>query len=165
VARRSFTVTAAFGLASSLSVVVLGDESGYALTDNQKMKLAAIEAAWHTAPAPAGITLIGMPDTAARTTRYSVEVPSVLGLVATRSLDKEVTGMSELVKAQERIASGVIAYDAVQTLKTDPADLAAQARFEAHKRDLGYALLLKRQGARAGLRRRAARAPQYPAGA
>ena len=29
---------------ASLSVVVLGDESGYALTDNQKMKLAAIEA-------------------------------------------------------------------------------------------------------------------------
>ncbi|KAE9708285.1 cytochrome bd-I ubiquinol oxidase subunit CydA, partial [Escherichia coli] len=55
-AKRSMTVAAAFGLASSLSVVVLGDESGYALTDNQKMKLAAIEAAWHTAPAPAGMT-------------------------------------------------------------------------------------------------------------
>jgi cytochrome d ubiquinol oxidase subunit I len=51
----SFTVAAAFGLASSLSVVVLGDESGYALTDNQKMKLAALEAMWHTEPAPAGI--------------------------------------------------------------------------------------------------------------
>ena len=44
-AKRSMTVAAAFGLMSSLSVVVLGDESGYALTDNQKMKLAAIEAA------------------------------------------------------------------------------------------------------------------------
>ncbi len=36
VAKRSLTVAAAFGLASSLSVVVLGDERGYALTDNQK---------------------------------------------------------------------------------------------------------------------------------
>lgn len=36
-AKRSFAVAAAFGLASSLSVVVLGDESGYALTENQKM--------------------------------------------------------------------------------------------------------------------------------
>jgi cytochrome d ubiquinol oxidase subunit I len=144
VAKRSMAVAAAFGLLSSLSVVVLGDESGYALTDNQKMKLAAIEAAWHTAPAPAGITLIGMPDKVARTTRYSVEVPWVLGLIATRSLDKEVTGMSELVrKAQERITSGVIAYDAVQKLKRDPANVAERARFEAHKRDLGYALLLK----------------------
>lgn len=145
VAKRSMTVAAAFGLASSLSVVVLGDESGYALTDNQKMKLAAIEAAWHTAPAPAGLTLIGIPDTNARTTRYQVEVPWVLGLIATRSLDKEVTGMSELVlKAQERIQSGVVAYDAVEKLKANPGDMAARAEFELHKRDLGYALLLKR---------------------
>ncbi|OWK28511.1 cytochrome ubiquinol oxidase subunit I [Sphingomonas mucosissima] len=145
-ARRSMVVAAAFGLASSLSVVVLGDESGYALTDNQKMKLAAIEAAWHTQESPAGLTLLGMPDTVARTTRYSVEVPWVLGLIATRSVDKEVTGMSELVlKAQERIASGVKAYAAVEVLKTDPSNVAARAQFEAHKRDLGYALLLKRQ--------------------
>jgi cytochrome d ubiquinol oxidase subunit I len=145
IATRSMTVAAAFGLAASLSVVVLGDESGYALTDNQKMKLAAIEAAWHTAPAPAGITLIGLPDIAARETRYKVEIPWVLGLIATRSLDKEVEGMSELVlKAQERIASGVLAYDAVEQLKATPADMPARAKFEAHKRDLGYALLLKR---------------------
>ena len=145
VARRSMTVAAAFGLASSLSVVVLGDESGYALTDNQKMKLAAIEAAWHTAPAPAGLTLVGIPDTAARTTHYEVQIPWVLGIIATRSLDGTVTGMSELVlKAQDRITSGIIAYDAVEKLKADPADTAARAQFEEHKRDLGYALLLKR---------------------
>ena len=145
VARRSMTVAAAFGLAASLSVVVLGDESGYALTDNQKMKLAAIEAVWHTEPGPSGLTLVGYPDTVARETRYKVEIPWVLGLIATRSLDGEVTGISELVmKAQERIESGIVAYDAVQALKTNPDDLAQRARFEAHKRDLGYALLLKR---------------------
>jgi cytochrome d ubiquinol oxidase subunit I len=145
IATRSMTVAAAFGLAASLSVVVLGDESGYALTDNQKMKLAAIEAAWHTAPAPAGITLFGLPDLESRTTRYKVEVPWVLGLIATRSFDKEVAGMSELVlKAQERITSGVFAYDAVERLKVDPKDVDARALFELHRRDLGYALLLKR---------------------
>ncbi len=145
VARRSMTVAAAFGLASALSVVVLGDESGYALTDNQKMKLAAIEAAWHTQPAPAGITIFGLPDSETRTTNYAVEVPWVLGLIATRSLDKEVTGMSELVlQAQERIASGLLAYKAVQTIKTDPANVAARTQFARHGRDLGYALLLKR---------------------
>ena len=123
---------------------MLGDESGYALTDNQKMKLAAIEAAWHTEAAPAGITLFGMPDTGTRTTRYSVEVPWVLGLIATRSLDKEVTGMSELVLlARERIQSGMLAYTAVETLKTLPADPAALEAFAHHGRDLGYALLLK----------------------
>ena len=145
VATRSMTVASAFGLASSLSVVVLGDESGYALTDNQKMKLAAIETAWHTAPAPAGITLFGMPDFETRTTAYEVQVPWVLGLIATRSLSGEVTGMSELVRrAEERITSGVFAYDAVERLKLDPSDKSARALFEVHKLDLGYALLLKR---------------------
>ncbi|MET4897419.1 cytochrome ubiquinol oxidase subunit I [Sphingomonadaceae bacterium jetA1] len=145
VARRSMTVAAAFGLASSLSVVVLGDESGYALTDNQKMKLAAIEAAWHTSPAPAGLTIFGVPSMATHETRYEVKVPWVLGLIATRSLSGTVTGMSELVlQAQERIGSGQIAYAAVQTLKANPNDLTARAAFEAHKRDMGYALLLKR---------------------
>jgi hypothetical protein len=78
-----------------------------------------------------------------------------MGLIATRSLDGTVTGMSELVlKAQERIASGVIAYDAVQRLKVDPQDPAQRARFEAHKRDLGYALLLKRKWPIRAARRR-----------
>ncbi|TGS50187.1 cytochrome bd-I ubiquinol oxidase subunit CydA, partial [Mesorhizobium sp. M3A.F.Ca.ET.201.01.1.1] len=34
-AKRSFVIASAFGVASALSVIVLGDESGYALTDNQ----------------------------------------------------------------------------------------------------------------------------------
>lgn len=144
-AKRSMTIAAAFGLASSLSVVVLGDESGYALTDNQKMKLAAIEAAWHTAPAPAGLTLFGIPNMQTKRTDYAVDVPWVLGLIATRSVSGEVTGMSELVlKAQERIESGVVAYDAVQKLKVDPGNVPARGAFEQHKRDLGFALLLKR---------------------
>ncbi len=144
VARRSMVVAAAFGFASALSVVVLGDASGYALTDNQKMKLAAIEAAWHTEAAPAGLTIFGMPDVATRTTKYAVQVPWVLGLIATHSIDTEVAGMSELVLlAQERIGSGIIAYDAVQTLKTAPQDAAARSAFALHGRDLGYALLLK----------------------
>ena len=57
-AKRSMTVASAFGLASALSVVVLGDESGYTASENQKMKLAAIEAMWHTEPAPAGFNLV-----------------------------------------------------------------------------------------------------------
>jgi cytochrome d ubiquinol oxidase subunit I len=39
-AKRSMTVAASFGLAASLSVVVLGDESGYLSSEHQKMKLA-----------------------------------------------------------------------------------------------------------------------------
>jgi len=145
VAKRSFTVAAAFGLASSLSVVVLGDESGYALTDNQKMKLAALEAMWHTEPAPAGITVIGFPSVADRTTHFEIKLPYLLGLISTRSLTGEVTGIEELVqKAGVHIISGIEAYDAVEKLKMDRNDMAAREQFERHKSDLGHALLLKR---------------------
>ena len=144
-ATRSLTVAAAFGLASSLSVVVLGDESGYALTDNQKMKLAAIEAMWHTEEAPAGLTLIGFPSVKDRTTYYEIKIPYVLGLISTRSLTGQVQGINELVlHAQERIESGQIAYGALEALKADRTDVAARATFEEHRADLGYALLLKR---------------------
>ncbi|HPB23813.1 MAG TPA: cytochrome ubiquinol oxidase subunit I, partial [Novosphingobium sp.] len=146
VARRSMMVASAFGLASSLSVVVLGDESGYALTDNQRMKLAAIEAMWHTEEAPAGLSIFGIPDMEAQETRFEVKVPYVLGLISTRSLTGEVMGINELVlKADERIRSGIVAYDAVEKLKVHRTDMAAREQFERHKADLGYAMLLKRQ--------------------
>ena len=61
-AKRSFVIAAAFGVAAALSVIVLGDESGYTITDNQKMKLAAMEAMWQTEPAPAAFTAFGIPD-------------------------------------------------------------------------------------------------------
>jgi cytochrome d ubiquinol oxidase subunit I len=145
VARRSMMVASAFGLASALSVVVLGDESGYALTDNQKMKLAAIEAMWETEPAPASITLVGLPDVAGRTTHFALKLPYVMGLIGTRSLTGQIDGIENLVlKADERIHSGIIAYDAVERLKVNHADSAAMATFEQHKRDIGFALLLKR---------------------
>ncbi len=60
-AKRSMTVAASFGLASALSVVVLGDESGYLSTEHQKMKLAAIEAMWKTEPAPRRIHAVRLP--------------------------------------------------------------------------------------------------------
>ena len=53
---RSLTVAASFGLASALSVVGTGDESGYTAGQNQKTKIAAIEAMRHTEPAPRSFT-------------------------------------------------------------------------------------------------------------
>ncbi len=97
-AKRSMTVAASFGLASALSVVLLGDESGYAATEHQRMKLAAIEAEWETHPAPAGFNVFAIPDMEARKNTYAVKVPYVLGLIATRSLSKEVPGIFDLVK-------------------------------------------------------------------
>jgi cytochrome d ubiquinol oxidase subunit I len=145
VARRSLAVAASFGLACALSVVVLGDESGYLASENQKMKVAAIEAEWHTEPPPAGFTVFGFPDVQTQTTHAAVRVPWLLGLIATRSVDQPVVGIAELVAlARARIRSGVEAHAALQALRASPADGAAQARFAAHQADLGYGLLLLR---------------------
>jgi len=144
-AKRSFVIASAFGLASALSVIVLGDESGYALTDNQKMKLAAIEAMWETEPAPASFTAFGIPSQSERETHFAIRIPWVMGLIGTRSVDRPIAGIDELVaRAQARIRNGVVAYDALDKIKADRNDTAARAVFDASSKDLGYALLLKR---------------------
>jgi len=144
-ARRSMAVAASFGLASALSVVVLGDESGYATGQNQKMKIAAIEAMWTTEEAPASFTVVGFPDADHHVTHFAIKLPWVLGLIATRSIDKLVPGIEALVAvARVRIRSGVLAYGALLRLRADKTDATAQAAFEAHRDDLGYALLLKK---------------------
>ncbi len=143
-AKRSMTVAASFGLASALSVVVLGDESGYSAGENQKMKIAAIEAMWDTEPAPASFTLVGLPDLATHTTHYEIKVPWVLGLIATRSVDIPVPGINQLVEvARARIQDGLVAYRALQALKQNPADGGLRNLLDAHVGNLGYALLLK----------------------
>jgi len=144
-AKRSMTVAASFGLASALSVVVLGDESGYTASQNQKMKLAAIEADWQTEAPPASFTVFGFPDVKDRTTRFAIRVPWVLGLIATRSVDEEVPGIVNLVADNaQRIKRGIAAYGALETLRVHPDDTAANAAFMTNERNLGYALLLKR---------------------
>ncbi len=148
-AKRSMTIAASFGLASALSVVVLGDESGYLSTEHQKMKLAAIEAMWETEPAPAAFTAFGFPDQAARETHYAVHIPWVMGLIGTRSLNTEIPGILELEeRAKARIRDGIKAYDALMQIRAvkapDTIPPAVQTSFEEAGQDLGYALLLKR---------------------
>ena len=145
IAIRSMTVAASFGLASALSVVVLGDESGYTAGEHQKMKLAAIEAMWQTEPAPASFTIVGLPNPQTHSTDYAVSVPWVLGLIATRSADQIVPGISDLnARAERRIRDGIPAYAAIQALHKNPGDSDAKAALAAHVDDLGYALLVKR---------------------
>ena len=144
VAIRSMVVAASFGLASALSVVVLGDESGYVATEHQKMKIAAMEAMYGTEKAPAALTLFAIPGADGRPA-YQVQFPFVLGLITTRSLDRDVPGITELTEhAATRIVSGIEAYKALQAIRANKTDTTARSSFDANKADLGYALLLKR---------------------
>ncbi len=144
-AQRSYTIAAGFGLAAILSVIVLGDESGYTDGEVQKAKLAAIEAEWHTEPPPASFTLIGIPDQETMETRYAVKIPWVLGLIGTRSIDTPITGLSEILeKNRLRVREGIKAYTALQSLRAGNKNEATIAEFNRYKQDLGYGLLLKR---------------------
>lgn len=143
-AKRSFAIAAGFGLASILSVIVLGDESGYELGDVQQTKLAAIEAEWETHEPPAGFTVFGLPDQEAETTHAAIKIPALMGIIATRSLDEEVTGLKDLMAHNEsRIRNGMQAYALLQKLRGGEETAENIAAFEAVKQDLGYGLLLK----------------------
>ena len=144
-ARRSFAIAAIFGLASTLSVILLGDESGYEIGDVQKTKLAAIEAEWDTHPAPAPFTLFGIPNKETMTTDYAVKIPYLMGIIATRSTTKEVTGIKDLVVQHEaRIRNGMVAYAQLEKLRAGDQSAELKTAFEQSQKDLGYGLLLKK---------------------
>ena len=143
-ARRSMAVALGFGLASILSVIVLGDESGYEVGEVQKVKLAAVEAEWETEQPPAAFTIAGWPDNEAQVTHGAIRVPYALGIIATRSIDEEVQGIRDLqVHAEARIRAGIVAYRALTAIREGRADEQDEALFEMYKKDLGYGLLLK----------------------
>lgn len=144
-ARRSFAVAAGFGLASILSVLVLGDESGYNLGIVQKAKLAAIEGMWETEKPPAAFTVFGFPNEKAQTTDYAFRIPYALGIIATRSLDQPILGLKDLIQQnEEKIRQGMLAYQLLQKLRNGENAKQTQEKFAAVKDSLGYGLLLKR---------------------
>ncbi len=143
-ARRSFAIAASFGMAAILSVIVLGDESGYELGEVQKVKLAAVEAEWHTEPAPAAFTLFGIPNQETMHTDYAIKIPYVMGIIATRSFDEQVTGLRDLRDEHvERIRTGMYAYELLEKLRAGDKSEENKAAFDEVKGDLGYGLLLK----------------------
>jgi len=144
-AKRSFRVASAFGLASVLSVIVLGDESGYTVGEAQQTKMAALEAMWETKPAPASLTLIASINEAESKNNWEVDIPWVMGLIGTRSLTKEIPGIHEIkAKNRERIKRGIVAVKALDDLRNNRESVEVKRRFEEYKNDLGFGFLLKK---------------------
>lgn len=144
-AKRSFRIAAAFGFASVCSVIVLGDESGYTVGEAQQTKLAAMEAMWDTETAPAGFNVIAIPNEAEMRNDWALHIPYVMGLIGTRSLDKELPGLKDiLAHNRTRVETGVAAVKLLEKLRADPQDAAAREAFDRVKADLGFGLLLKK---------------------
>lgn len=142
-AKRSFRLAATFGLIVSIFTIHLGDESGYLVARDQPAKMASMEAVWETHPAPAPMTVFGLPDEKEQTTRANVEIPWLFGIIATRSLDTEIIGIKELVAQNKvRIQNGIVALETLSALRRDPSQPVLQERFKQYEKDLGYGMLL-----------------------
>lgn len=143
-AKRSFAIAAGFGLASVLAVITLGDESGRELGDVQRVKLAAIEAEWETHPAPAAFNMFAIPDQKEMTNHAAIQIPYIMGIIATRSFDTEVTGLKDLLAENEgRVRNGMTAVDMLNQMRSGNKDQAIVDKFLETKQDLGYGLLLE----------------------
>jgi cytochrome d ubiquinol oxidase subunit I len=102
-----------------------------------------MESMWETENPPAAFTLFGLPDQEAKTTHFAIHIPYVMGIIGTRSLDKPLAGLNELVEAAKpRIQDGAKAYDALQTLKHEPQNAEARATLKQYQDHLGYGFLL-----------------------
>ncbi|WP_249960715.1 cytochrome ubiquinol oxidase subunit I [Histophilus somni] len=149
-AKRSFSIASVFGIIATVSVLIMGDESGYEIGQTQPVKLAAMEGEWHTQPAPASWNMIVVPNQAEQKNDFALQIPYAAGIIVTRSLDKQFTGLVDLQALNEqRVRNGMVAYGLLQQLKTEKkangqVNEETKAQFNAVKDDLGFGLLLKR---------------------
>ena len=126
VAQAKFVHTVAAGYVTA-SMFVLGISSWYLLKGRDTgfalrsfAVASGIEAEGETQKPPASFMIFGIPDEAAETSHYAIHVPWLLGLIATRSVDKPVTGIIELRnEAAKRIENGIVAYKALQKAKSE----------------------------------------------
>jgi cytochrome d ubiquinol oxidase subunit I len=78
----------------------LGDQQGQNTRQYQPMKIAAIEARWHTASS-VPLTLFAWPDQKAATNLWPIDIPHLGSLILAHSWNGEVKGLNE-VSASDR---------------------------------------------------------------
>jgi cytochrome d ubiquinol oxidase subunit I len=77
--------------------MVLGDMHGLNTREHQPAKLAAIEARWETGRR-VPLTLFAIPDDAAETNRFAIDVPLLGSLILTHDVNGEVEGLKSFPK-------------------------------------------------------------------
>ena len=105
-AKRSMAVAASFGLAAALSVVVLGDESGYTAGAQPEDEDRRDRGDVGNGNGARVLHPVRRARSRRRTRReYALRVPWVLGLIATRSLHSQVAGHHSACRTTRRSAS------------------------------------------------------------
>ena len=92
--RRAFAIASAVGLSASLLQPAAGDWAGRVVARTQPVKLAALEGQFETA-AYAPLRIGGIPDPESRRTRFAVEIPGGLSILAHGDPSALVRGLNE----------------------------------------------------------------------
>lgn len=104
--RYALGISLCVGGAAALLQPLSGDFSARHLARHQQIKLAALEGQWETRRR-APLRLGGWVDTEAETTRYALEIPAGLSLLAYRARDAEVQGLKAVPRADRPPAAVV----------------------------------------------------------
>lgn len=143
-AKRSFAAAAAFGLVCSFMVFFYGDQNGLEVAKDAPDKMAAMEGQWETQKAPASWYLIAFPDQEKEKNYFTIKIPYALSLIATHSLSGTVEGIKPIIaRYEKRVENGIKAYAALRQIRNGNRSRAIVNTYDAHKKDLGFAFLLK----------------------
>lgn len=93
--RKAMAISLAVGLLAAVAQPLSGDLSAKHVAEYQPIKLAAMEAQWET-ESGAPLRIGGIPDTEAEVTRYSIDVPYALSLMAYSDPNASVMGLKEV---------------------------------------------------------------------
>ncbi|QIV95111.1 cytochrome ubiquinol oxidase subunit I [Allofrancisella frigidaquae] len=96
-AKRSLGIGLGFGLVTCIVAILFGDANGVDVFKVQPLKMAAIEAEWETSKAPAAFNAVALPSQKEQKNNYAVEIPAVLGLIATHSTDVQIPGVKAIL--------------------------------------------------------------------
>lgn len=97
--RAAFLIGALLGGVSIPLQVLSGDFAARRVAELQPLKLAAMEAHYHT-QSRAPFVIGGIPNSDTQTTRFGLEIPGALSLLVGRSLDTEVPGLDRAPREQ-----------------------------------------------------------------
>lgn len=104
--RRGLALALAMAIAMAPLTILTGHWSAEEVAHEQPVKFAALEGHYETRPC-APLRIGGFPDDEANVTRYAIEVPCALSLLAHRDPDANVTGLTDF-PADERPPTAVV---------------------------------------------------------
>ncbi len=144
-ARRSFKISALFGLFSSIAIIIMGDQSGLYVYHAQPSKLVAIEGIWNTQKAPVPWSIIAWPDQKKHANIFDIKIPYAGSLILNHNFTDPVIGADQvLAENKNKIIKGREILLKLEQFRKDPKNTVLMREVQEGSKYLGYGLLLKK---------------------